>query len=303
MLKATTLALQSDDHDVLVNIKRKNIKHDKFAELSRRYEAAGISTYVELIVGLPGETYESFVAGIDRVLDAGQHDSLSIYLCMLLENTEMNRPEHRKEHGIESVRMRALLYHGTPEPGVPEEIQETVIATKEMPEGVLTRAVLYSWMVQALHSFGLTQHIAKEFRSTSLSYAAFYGPLLNWALADENRETLLGYVMRELCDVWKTVKSGASWPTMSPSFGEVMWPPEEFLFLRLAHEATSAVFYRELLGCDFLVDEIGPWRASNLIAEQRALFIPYNNTNSVEYAREAVWYGRKGPGRKLRLRK
>lgn len=306
MLKATTLALQSQDEKVLVNIQRKNIKHDKFAELSARYEAAGIATYVELIVGLPGETYDSFVAGIDRILDAGQHDGLSIYLCMILENTEMAKPEYRAAHGIETVPMKALLYHGTPEPGVPEEVQETVVATTSMPLLELTKAVVYGWFVQALHSFGLTQLLAKELRAAGWKYGEFYNALLDWIFA-QNRRSILGLVVDDVLGWWNAAKRGLTWPTVDARFGEVMWPPEELIFLRLAVESNR--FYKELR--TFLVDKLK--LADDLVAtslavdvivqRQRENFIPPEPGKEAEYAREAVWYGRKGQGRKLRLRK
>lgn len=298
MLKATTLALQSEDDGVLVNIKRKNIKHDKFAELSKRYEEAGIATYVELIVGLPGETFESFVAGIDRVLEAGQHDSLSIYLCMLLANTEMATSEYRRAHGIESVPMKALLYHGTPEPAIPEEVQETVIATATMPRAALCDAVLYGWMVQAFHSFGLVQHVARELRMQGVPYSSFYLRLIRWLFMSP--ETVGGRELFRAAQIWADVKRGASWDTVDPRFGDVSWPPEELLFLRCAVE--SARFYAELL--DFLKSQmqVGDYLAEELVSEQRACFIPPQPGHTIEYAREAVWFGRKGQGRKLRLR-
>src|SRR3990167_4556131 len=71
MLKSVTLAMQSMDQGVLQNIHRKNIKFDHFGELVKKYEAAGIPTYTELIMGLPGETLESYIAGVESNLNAG----------------------------------------------------------------------------------------------------------------------------------------------------------------------------------------------------------------------------------------
>lgn len=294
MLKATTLALQSMKEETLDLIKRKNICYDKFAALSAQYEAAGISTYAEIIVGLPGETFESFLYGLDALMDAGQHDGISIYLCMLLQNTEMSTPAYRSAHGIESVPMKALLYHGTPEPGVVEEIQETVVATAAMPRAELRRAVLYGWLLQACHAFGLTQHLARKLRDEyGLKFHQFYFTLLRWALA--RPDTVLGRHVARLAALWDGAVEGQPWTATDPRFGEVSWPPEEFLFLHIACD--SERFY----------DELGEgWHhfpaAADYLAEQRARFIPPQPGREEEYAREAVWFGRKGPGRKLRLR-
>ena len=292
MLKATTLALQSMDDDVLQLIRRKNIKYERLSQLSRKYEEAGIATYTELILGLPGESLDQFREGIDAVLESGQHTGLSIYLCMLLPNTEMATPAYRAQHGIRSAAMKALLYHGTPEPGVVEEIQETVIATKAMPEADLRFAFLYGCLVQALHGFGLTQHLARSLRKEhGIPYREFYNGLARWLRGRPS--TVLGRASARVLRAWDGAVEGRSWDTIDPRFGTIMWPPEELLFLLVACEADA--FYEELL-----LDFIHP-AAEPALTEQRRRFIPPVPGHEEEYAREAVWFGRKGRGESLRL--
>jgi putative methyltransferase len=289
MLKATTLALQSMNDDTLTLIRRKNIKYDRLAELSDRYEAAGIATYTEIIVGLPGETLETYVAGLDQLLDSGQHDGISIYLCVLLESTTMAEGTYRQEHGIESVEMKAMLYHGTPDEDVVEEVQETVVGTKSMPRAELRRAVLYGWLVQAFHSLGLTQRIARQLRAGGAPYSRFYIALLDWSLS--NTSTIVGREVARVAALWDGAVAGGSWTAVDRRFGSVSWPPEELLFLNVACE--SKRFYAELSG---FLDQ------PELIDEQSAAFIPPVPGDEELYAREAVWYGRKGQGRRLRLK-
>lgn len=298
MLKATTLALQSMDDQVLTLIKRKNIKQTRLAELSARYEAAGIPTYAEIIVGLPGETLAGFVQGLDALLDLGQHDGVTVYLCMLLENTEMASEESRRLHGIESAPMRAILYHGTPEPGAVEEIQETVIGTRTMPRADLKEAVLYAWLLQALHALGLTQDLARFVRQHGMAYGDWYARLLAWALAAP--WTVLGKELGRLAAAWDQAVAGEPWDLIDLRFGEIMWPPEELLFLRIACEAPR--FYAELRAhlaapADEAALDLGP-----ALDAQEAAFCPPAPGEEESYAREAVWYGRKGPGAKLRRR-
>lgn len=283
MHKATTLAVQSVDDGVLVNIKRKNIRHDRLADLAGRYKAEGIPTYVEVIVGLPGETLDSYVRGIDRLLDAGLHDGLSIYLCLLLENTEMATPESRARFGIESVKMRALLYHATPDPEVVEEAQETVIATAAMPRNELRRAVLYGWVVQAFHSLGLTQDIARALRVDELAYRGFYGALLDWMLDDPG--LVAGRALARVAVAWDRAVDGGPWNLVDARYGNVSWPPEEMLFLDVASESDR--FYDEL-------EKLAP---AHLVDAQRAAFVPPVPGREAEYARNEVWYRRKGTRR------
>ena len=44
----------------VASIKRDNISLDAYQEVQRRFAAEGVATYSDLILGLPGETYESF---------------------------------------------------------------------------------------------------------------------------------------------------------------------------------------------------------------------------------------------------
>jgi radical SAM superfamily enzyme YgiQ (UPF0313 family) len=80
--KGTTLSFQSMNEETLGLIKRSNIKMNNFKDLVAKYRIHNIPTYTELIIGLPGETYDSFANGIEQLLDAGCHDGLSVYTCL-----------------------------------------------------------------------------------------------------------------------------------------------------------------------------------------------------------------------------
>ena len=60
LLKALTLSAQSMTPLVLEAIERKNMAFSDFATLLELCNSRGIPTYTELILGLPGETYESW---------------------------------------------------------------------------------------------------------------------------------------------------------------------------------------------------------------------------------------------------
>jgi radical SAM superfamily enzyme YgiQ (UPF0313 family) len=64
VLGAVTLAVQSLDKNTLDIMKRANIKFDSFGELTTTFRENNIPTYTELIMGLPGETLETFKQGL-----------------------------------------------------------------------------------------------------------------------------------------------------------------------------------------------------------------------------------------------
>ena len=87
MDKGITIALQSMNPDTLKAVKRKNVDNGKLAEFLKMYSDLDLPSYVELILGLPEETKESFIDGICEVIELGQHNYIGIYQLTALPNT------------------------------------------------------------------------------------------------------------------------------------------------------------------------------------------------------------------------
>ena len=95
------LSVQSMDQDVLRNVKRNNISVDQMLALQPAIREAKLPTMSEVIIGLPGETYQSHIKTLRDLLRA-RVDDIQIYTCMMLDGAEMNTPEHRKKWGIKT---------------------------------------------------------------------------------------------------------------------------------------------------------------------------------------------------------
>ena len=90
--KGVALSMQSVDPTTLKNIKRDNISLDTYFELARRFTADNVETYSDLILALPGETYESFCNGVDKLICRGQHNRIQFNNLSILPNAEMGNP-------------------------------------------------------------------------------------------------------------------------------------------------------------------------------------------------------------------
>ena len=93
------MSTQSMDETVLKNINRSNIKLDHYTEINKTLKKEGRSTNGELIVGLPGETKESFIKGACDVIDSGIQ-RLTIYTLMMLNGTEFKDPSYRTKYNM-----------------------------------------------------------------------------------------------------------------------------------------------------------------------------------------------------------
>lgn len=243
MSKGATLSFQSMDPHTLDVIKRKNIGTEVFRDLMKRYRAESIPTYSELIIGLPGETYNSFANGLDELVDCGQHDSLSIYCCEVLPNAELNEPAYRELHKIKSTIVPVLFFHGTPSEDEHQEHYELVTSTATLSRADWFKCMRLAWAFQGFHCLPLLQCIAVFCKHYSgISYREFYEKLLDYA--DANPQTLLGEVTTEITDLFIGIQAGRGWGIIDLRFGNIIWPPEEGTFLKCVAEVDR--FYKEV---------------------------------------------------------
>lgn len=104
-----------------------------------------------MILGLPKETYDSFMTGLNQVMTNRLDDHFLIYPCSLLENAEMSDPKYRVTYGIESRfckigMVRVESYDS-------EETEEIVVGTLSMPPAQWKRAYIAGYLVTVLYNF------------------------------------------------------------------------------------------------------------------------------------------------------
>lgn len=228
MDKGATMAYQTLCDDALKNIGRSNLTMEHFASLMKKYTKAGIPTYSELILGLPGETKESFCKGICRLLENGQHNSVSVYHCEALPNSDLTKPEYVKEHEIEIIKVAFNHIHSAPKKD--EEVKEysyLVRSTKTLSREDWVYANLFSISVQAFHSLGLLRFFAMYLHNErGLSYYDFYKAFLEFILNGNGK----------LSALWNTFKVkyesslAGDWNYYNEKFGNVTWFFEEGAF-------------------------------------------------------------------------
>src|SRR5207237_1402876 len=152
--KGVALSMQSIDPTTLVSIKRDNISLDTYMELQRRFTRDRVETYSDLILGLPGETYDSFANGIGQVIDNGQHNRIQFNNLSILPNAEMGDPEYQKKYGMVTIETKIINIHGSLKDTEEEEIaevQDLVVATASMPHEDWARTRALCWMTALLH--------------------------------------------------------------------------------------------------------------------------------------------------------
>ena len=289
MEKGITLSRQSNNAETLRNVGRKNVKQSVYDNLQRRYNEQHIPTYTELILGLPGETYHSFLNGIEEILQAGIKNQLIVYICEVYPNTELASPEYRKRFGISTVRIPLTEIHSSPrKEGVPQEYNEIVVSTDSLPIEGWKQALVISWIMQLLHGlklgFFILSYLADQYH---IKYTDFFQYLSKQTQGEIlRRQVWWFHIVADL------IAHGFPRGCCLPGFGSIYWEPEEAVYLSICENKES--FYedmyhicREYIGHD-------DSQLQNIIKYQKGRIPDIKDYKDKEtFAREVVIYGRK----------
>ena len=244
MSKGATISYQTLAEEALFNVGRKNIPLSRYSELMVQYNALNIPTFTDMILGLPGETYESFCEGLGKLLTAGQHTSIYVYSCNILTNTPLWAPSYQEKYKIKAIHIPFAQYHCDKVRN--EEIEEystEIVETSTMSRDDFGRAKLFSVCVQCFHCFGLLQAFAMYLHTeTGLPYKDFYLKLLDWMR--QRRDTVCGAEFEDIENqIRKYLRAEMMDPYTDPMFGNITWPLEEAAYLQIVLQFDR--FYKE----------------------------------------------------------
>lgn len=240
--KGVTLAYQSLDEKTLENIGRKNLTLEHFATLDAKYNEAGIPTYTELILGLPGETYDSFCKGMCRLLDSGQNNSMTVYECQVYPNSPMGDAEYQKKFGIKTSRIPLLGIHYNPEFNGVAEYFDIITETATMPKADWVKACMFSVILQTFHHLGLLRYFAIYLHlENNVSYYDFYNKLYDY-IYKENKGFLNDFFKKLY--MRKADTQTADWTYTRDVFGTTGWYFEEGAFLEMVYHSDE--FWSEI---------------------------------------------------------
>lgn len=174
-----TVSVQSMDVDVLENIKRKNLEINKINEIFEICDKHNIPVYTELILGLPGETLQTWKENFWRLFELGNHTGISIYQAQLLENAEMNLVQ-RKLYKIKSQVVYDYMSGSYNEDELKEGIS-VITETKDLPFDQMLQAHTFTWFINTFHINGITTYISRILhKHAEILYSEFYTKLFDF---------------------------------------------------------------------------------------------------------------------------
>ena len=234
-----SLTMQSLSPRALTSIGRKNIKLDAYVTLASEARQRGMISYSDLIVGLPGETYDSFMDGLETLMNVGQHDNVHVYVCTLLVGSEMSEPEYIARHGIRTARSPIIERHmradALPAGGI-QEYEDIVIETATMPEERWVETNVATVLVNVLHYQKVAPALALYLHHEhGIRFRRWYEWVKDHS-DDPTRFPLLARAAGYARDFYRSIAGGQTKRLVLPEFGDVVWPVEEAVFLTLCRE-------------------------------------------------------------------
>ena len=256
--KGITLARQSNDETTLRNIRRQNIKMSTYVNLQKMFNDENIPVYSELILGLPGETVDSWMRGVDELLEAGTRNQLFVYPCQVFANTEMAEADYLRKFQIHTKRIELAEIHGTARPADwVTEYEDIVVSTYSMSVDNWRRMLRFSYVLMLFHSLKLGYHLMIYLLD---DYGIKMSAFLDY-VSDRKFKARAPLFRAEL-DFYDSVmdrmlNNGEHRGTVLGDYGDFYWDVEEASFLRLTqpHETGwNADFYEQLkeIAVDFL---------------------------------------------------
>ena len=172
------MSVQSMDPVVLKEIQRDNISTSQMMALAGVYQELGLPTFSELILGLPGDSYERHVKSLSDLVEAGI-DVVETYTCMLLNGTELVSAFSRATHKIGShfrilPRDFAKLRNGR----IAVEIEEVVSSTSTMSFEDYQKARKLHLMVAVVYNGGGFSPLLRLLRQKRISIIALLQSLV-----------------------------------------------------------------------------------------------------------------------------
>jgi len=179
-----TLSLQTTSEHVLENIKRKNMKINSITDITSLANKNHLPVLTELILGMPGETRESWRSTLEQVI---QNDilNLDVYFLQLLINSPMYIKQVQ-EYNLKTFDAYDFFYGvhtgdylTDRENGIAEAI-EVIQSTNTFNRDQLIDESVFTWFVIGFHMFGISNILSKYlFEEFNYAYMDFYESLFS----------------------------------------------------------------------------------------------------------------------------
>jgi hypothetical protein len=244
--RGVNLAIQSLHGPSLEAIQRKNISNVLYAELQHMFEKDGIATFTDMIIGLPEESYDTFVDGVVSLIEGGQNNSISYYNALVLPNSAMAEPEYQEKYGIQTTQIRQICNHEEIGEETIHEVEDIVIGNRALSTSDWRRVKAFAWESSLLYHRKLVQ---LPLTIARVAHGSGYRTLFE-AFSEADGAKMP--VLREVNDFFREKarliqEEGSPNHIESERWLRMWWPADQFMFIELMAGDRIDAFFEEAL--------------------------------------------------------
>jgi len=176
--KHVTISLQSLNEQVLEAIKRKNLAVNKIKEVFNLCTQYEINLKVELILGLPFDTLNTFKNTYFELYEISPDLFINTYKLLGLNNSELTTTA---QGGVKWAEIQNFVENKD------DNITESfrwVYSTDTMTHQDIISGILFSIFMNAFHGGGFSNLLSIYSRRNGISYKQFYEQLLEYCIKD-----------------------------------------------------------------------------------------------------------------------
>jgi putative methyltransferase len=276
LANGTTFAVQSLDEETLKHVERDNISFSNLEDWISKYQKAGIPTYSQVILGLPGETLESFKKGLCKLMESGIHDNVQVFYAMMLNNSKMK--SQISEFGIRTSRIKMIPHFGDQ---LIDEYVDIITQTNTLSHEDWIECYGFKTLTIGLHYTGLTSEVSKFFaRQAQGGYYSFYQFIYERTKSEPNSHigSALQWIFRN-----PVTNDSPHWPEICNGILRIESYEESYIYALLTQDIEK--LFKELLVlskeyAEFIEVDLPTGLFTDLFAFQRAISI---GTSMAEY--------------------
>jgi len=295
LCKGVTIALQSLNQDTLMAVNRSNLDKKNLNFIIKKLKKMRIPAYVELILGLPEESLNSFKNGIYELLDDYEyHNYIGIYPMTSLPNTPFGDEQYLNKYNIVKISTSpAFFHHQYSIDRLLKDENEMVVSNCKMSFDDYIDATIWKWFMISTHFLGWTRIISIEMKNNfSISFRTFYDNFFEYIRKSKNiLYDEMNITRKMVRDVFR--KRGP-WGRQLKEVSNIYWEYEEATSMVIGRNKNE--FYSEV---ETYINEYYNIADTNI---KKLIQIQYNkmkdphlhyNGDYEKWAKECLWWGRR----------
>jgi hypothetical protein len=154
------------------------------AEYGRKLQ---MPIFTEVIMGLPGETLETWKQNLENILNANLHNGIDTFFLNMIENAPMMGDI--KQYDIKTFSANDMFYETSDSLDAVDRINESievVKSTNTLSAAELEEVLIYTWYLIGFHVYGISDIISIYLKnSKNVSYTDFYSELIEYLSGDK----------------------------------------------------------------------------------------------------------------------